>query len=147
EEFHQFARPFHGSGTRQTIHSAYKFKKLDAGKSVKEEGFVGDEADSFLNLQFVLGEFETQDLNGPAIAGNQPGEHTDSGRFPGAVGPKKTEKRSARNFEIDAIDGGFEPVRFSKIADQDGGRHAYSLRCLGMAGCQPAEGWPPAPPG
>ena len=55
EEVHQFAGAFDGGGARQTVHSADEFEKLDAGQTVEEERFVGDEADSLLDFQFVLG--------------------------------------------------------------------------------------------
>ena len=50
---------------------------------------------------------------------NQSGEHADGGRLAGAVGPEEAKERSARDLEIDAVDGGIEAIRFSKIADQN----------------------------
>jgi hypothetical protein len=68
-------------------------------------------------------------LKRPALSkpagGNQSGERADGGGLAGAVGSEEAEERSARDFEIDAIDGCLEAIRFSKIADQDGGGHLY----------------------
>jgi hypothetical protein len=119
------AGAFHGGGPRQPVHAAHEFQELGAAQTVEEQRFLGHQADALLDLQFVPGELEAQDLDAAAIGGNQSGEHADGGRLSSAVGSQEAEERSARDFEIDAVDRGLEAIRFSKIADQDGGGHLY----------------------
>ena len=66
----------------------------------------------------------------PPSDGNQARQHPDGRRLARAVGPQKSEERSPRHFQVHAIHGGLKPVRFSKIAHQDGGGHPSSLRCF-----------------
>ncbi len=89
----------------EAVHSAGEFEELYAGKTVEEHGFIGDEADATLDLEFVLRHLEAEDLDGTRVRRNKAGEHADGGGFTSSVRAKKTEEGATRDFERQSVDG------------------------------------------
>ena len=116
-------------GRGKAVHPAHEFQELDAAQTVEEQRFVRHQSDSrFLISNSSPGSLKPRISMLPPSLGNQSGQHPDGRRFPRAVGTEEAEEGSPRHFQVHAIDGGFETVRFSKIAHQDGGGHPSSLR-------------------
>src|SRR5437899_1849685 len=76
-----------------------------------------------LDLEFLFGQAEAEDFDRAAIGGNQASEHPDGGGLARAVGAEEAEEGATRDFEIHAIDGGFQTIKLPEVMDQDGGGH------------------------
>src|SRR5438876_3672792 len=76
-----------------------------------------------LDLEFLFGQAEAEDFDRATIGGNQAGEHPDGGGLARAVGAEEAEEGATRDFEIHAIDGGFQTIKLPEVVDQDSGGH------------------------
>src|SRR3954447_16822145 len=67
----------------------------------------------------MLGNVDAADLHRAAGGPEDAGNHTEGGRFSGAVGSEKAEQLAAGNDEVDVIDRGELAVALGKMDQSD----------------------------
>ncbi len=118
--------PFRPFLLRHAVHPEVEAEVFEGGQILVEGELLGHVADGVLHLFRLRDDVVARDLCLPRRGGEDPAEHPDRRRFPGAVRPEKAEDLAGTNRKGDSIHGGERPETFFKLPDDDGVRVVVS---------------------
>ena len=61
----------------------------------------------------------------PEVGGRQAHQHADGGGLAGAIGPEKTEKTAARNFQVETVHSRLVSIDLTEVVDRNRGAGAH----------------------
>src|SRR5262249_3763726 len=105
--------------TMLVVQTSDESQELAAGQLFINEGTVRNEAERRLCGDRACDDVDTADFRLSARGAKNAGDHAQGRRLAGAVRPQESEQLSARNLEVDAVDGGEAPVALREIRQLD----------------------------